>query len=405
MVMFNDLLTYTVLSIGIYSVTFYAGLYFDNIKNFKSPKPKKLPKISVLLPAYNEGEVIEKSIKSVLDIDYPKKEIIVIDDGSSDDTLKKAKKFEKQGVKVFTKKNEGYKAAAVNYGIKKCSADYIFILDADSIPQKNALKKMIGHFENPDVMAVVPSMKPWKPKNLLEKLQNVEYIMTSLIKKVSTFVNALNMTPGAPLVRKSFIEKYGGFDKENITEDLEFGMRIQSKNYKIAHAFDTTVYTVVPRTLKNLYRQRLRWNFGTLKNLKKYYYLFGRKYGDLGLFVMPMMLVFTGLVSIIYIYYIIRLLLELFKKVRLISLIDFNILDKKFAFDIYNILSLGTDIKTILFIVSIGLTIAIYQIARKHLKERLDIVYFVYIFFYGWILNLVTISSLWHFIRKKTPKW
>ena len=126
----------------------------------------------------NVGETektIAKTVKSLLNLDYPKDklELMVIDDGSTDKTYEKARQFAKAGVKVFTKKNAG-KAAALNFALKKSTGDFFGALDADSFVNSNALKKMIGHFKDPKIMAVTPSLKVYNPKTILQKIQYIE---------------------------------------------------------------------------------------------------------------------------------------------------------------------------------------------------------------------------------------
>ncbi|OGI15245.1 hypothetical protein A3K63_04210 [Candidatus Micrarchaeota archaeon RBG_16_49_10] len=405
MALFDDLLTYLLMAVGLYSLFFYADIFLENKGNIKSPKAKRYPKVSVLIPAYNEGGVIEKTINTVLEMDYPRKEIIVVDDGSSDSTLKEARRFERKGVKVLTKENRGHKADAVNFGLKRCSGEYIFILDADSFPERDSLKKMVGYLEDPEVAAVIPSMKPWRPRNVIEKLQVIEYVLTSFFRKSMSFVEGLSVTPGAPLIRKSFIDRHGGFDVGNITEDLEFGLRIKEKEYKIAHAYDTTIYTMVPSTVKGLYRQRLRWNYGALVNLKKYSHLFSPKYGDFGLFILPSVLFFIGFIGLTYIYYTGRFIYELFRQVHLARLISFDIFQRKISLDLYQFLSFISDPKMVLLAVALVFSVVVYNAARKGMKERFSLAYIPYVFVYGLVLNMVTVASLWCFIRRRKPSW
>src|SRR3989344_7550140 len=142
---------------GLFTLILFLVTFFEQKRELKNPKITKYYNVDVFIPAYNEEENIEKTIQSVLDLDYPKEKlkIVVIDDGSTDSTYNIAKRFEKQGVIVYTKKNGG-KASALNYAIKRSKADIVFSLDADSFVGKDNLKKMIGYFDNPKVMAVTP---------------------------------------------------------------------------------------------------------------------------------------------------------------------------------------------------------------------------------------------------------
>ena len=126
-----------------------------------SPEDKGYkPKLSVVIPAYNEAKEIPKCIESILALNYPKDkiEIIVVDDGSKDNTLEIAQGYEKIGVKVFTKKNEGTAAATKNYGIKKATGDIIATLDGDSYVHPEAVNNMINYFNDDSVMHAVTAI-------------------------------------------------------------------------------------------------------------------------------------------------------------------------------------------------------------------------------------------------------
>ena len=407
MITFETGLLYVACYFGLFVSVFYLLMFMETRKKLKSPRGKKLPRISVIIPAHNEERVIERTIRSVLNLDYPrnKLEIIVVDDGSTDRTYEIAKKYESKTIKVFKKKREG-KASALNFGIKKCSNDFILTLDADCFPKKDVLKKMVGYFEDPRIMSVVPVLSVWKPKSLIEKMQVVEYAIVSFIRKLSTFIHSLNVAPGASLYRKRFFKRYGGFDENNLTEDLEMGMRIQSKNYRIAYALDTCVYTIVPKTFKDLMRQRIRWNYGTLENLKKYSFMFGLRYGDLGIFFLPVMAVGMGLSIILLVYYSALILWNVFHSLYLFSLIgyDFSYIISSIRLDeiIDTLLSTRVFLFVILFLV--GLTI--YALAKKSLKKgKFKLEFLAYTIIYGWILILFQFLGLVYFLSRRRPRW
>ena len=251
-------------------------------------------KVSIIVPCYNEEENIENLLRKLEKLDYPKKklEIVIVDDGSNDNTFEIAKNVAKNlklKVKVLRKTHSG-KADSVNYGIKHSKGRIIVVLDADTFPEKKFLKKIIPHFSDKKVMAVVPFLLPYKPKNWIEKMQEIEYKLTNFIRNLLHIENALNVAPAASVFRRSFFEKYGLFDRKNITEDLEIGMRILSKGFKIKHV-KAIAYTIVPSTMKKLARQRIRWSYGFFYNLWKYkHILFSPEFKDFGNFVLPFLL-------------------------------------------------------------------------------------------------------------------
>lgn len=407
MITFESGLLYVVSYFGLFVSVFYLLTFIEKKKSIKSPRSRKFPRVSVIIPAHNEEKIIGKTIESVLSLDYPKQklEVIVVDDGSTDNTYKTAKKYESKRVRIFRKK-QGGKASALNFGIKKSSADFILTLDADCFPRKNLLKKMLGYFNDPRVMSVVPAINVWKPKSLIERMQVVEYAIVSFIRKLSTFIHSLNVVPGASLYRKKFFEEHGEFDEENLTEDLEIGMRIQSKNYKIAHALDTSVHTIVPKNFKDLMKQRLRWNYGTIENLKKYSFMFGLKYGDLGIFFLPVMAIGMGLSIILLVFYSALILWNAFHSLFLFSLIgyDFSYLFSTFRLD--QVVNTLLSIRAFLFIVLFLVSLITYILAKKSLKKgKFKLEFLAYTIIYGWILIFFQFLTLLYFLLRKRPKW
>ncbi|MBN2421553.1 glycosyltransferase family 2 protein [Candidatus Woesearchaeota archaeon] len=280
--------------LGVFTSIFYLLAMQENNHKLKTPIPNKLLSTTVLVPAFNEQGRIERTVKSLLNLDYPKHllEILLIDDGSKDNTLKEMQEMQKLDPKRITviHKENGGKASALNLGIKKAKGEIIVSLDADSFVDKNALKNMIGYFNNKEVAAVTPSMKIWKPKSILQFVQFAEYMFGVFLRKATSLLDCLHVTPGPfSAYRKSFFVKHGGYEEGNPTEDMELAMRIQSKNYVIEHSLNSYSYTPGPSKFIPLFRQRLRWYFGYLTNLWKYRKMFANtRYGTFGMFYLPM---------------------------------------------------------------------------------------------------------------------
>lgn len=391
---------------ALFTGIFFLYTFFENKHKMKSPKLKTFPSLSILIPAYNVEKYIKKTLNSLISADYPKKEIIVIDDGSTDKTYKIVKKYGK-GVKIFRKENGG-KASALNFGIPKCKGKLIMTLDADSFLQKNTLKKMVTYFGNPKVMSVVPTLKVYNPKNLAEKMQVIEYTLTSFVRKIFTFMHGLNVNPCAPIYRKEFLEK-NKFDEGNLTEDLEMGLRVQSKHYEVEHAIDSCVFTVVPNNIMDLIKQRVRWNYGTMWNLKnKYGFMFSLKYGDLGIFILPTTLLFFGLSILMLTYYLGRLIWGSIQNIYFLSLIGFDIKYILFGGESTSstILNYIFDIKVFLFLILFAVGASMCLLAKKTLKEkRFRFSYFIYISIYSIFLSIFPLIALLYLIMDKKPKW
>lgn len=391
------------LYIGVYTGLFLSSFYFLNLyfhrKELKNPEWRgEYPLVSVIIPAYNEEKTIEKTIQSVLELDYPKNklEIIVVDDGSKDKTAEIAKNVSKR-VRVFSKPNGG-KASALNYGIARAKGEFIAGLDADSFVTPSALKKMLGYFNDKEVMCVTPALNVYNPKTFLQKLQHAEYLFGIFLRKIFSLSDAVHVTPGPfSIFRKEFFEKYGGYEEGNLTEDFEIALRLQSYHYKIRNSVDAVVYTVAPARFMPLLRQRRRWYVGQAQNLKKYWFLFSKKYGDLGLIILPaaVLSVFFSIIIIGYSLY------KIFITTKNMA-IGFS----KVGFDIRPYLRPGKiellsffswNIRTIFLILSLIITISYFVLAKWFSRDKRGIkigfLLFstVYLFFHSfwWVISFI----------------
>jgi len=281
---------YLSIYLGLIATTFYILSFLSDRKKPKEfLSDRELPFVSVIIPAYNEENSIAKTIELILKSDYPKElfEVLVVDDGSKDKTFEIAKKYANDRVKVFSKKNGG-KGSALNLGIKEAKGEIIFTLDADTFAAPESMKNMVRYFKNTRVMSVTPAMVLDKPKTIWQRVQQIEYLTGLFLRKVFASLDAIYIAPGAfSAYRKEFFEKHGGYQEGNITEDLEMALRIQSKGYLTDNCPDAPVYTVAPAKFVPLMIQRRRWYYGLIKNTWDYRHILGRKYGDLGMFVLP----------------------------------------------------------------------------------------------------------------------
>ena len=265
------ILIYASIYIGLFATTFYIlGFFYDKKNKKLLYTEEELPTVSVVIPVWNEEKSIAKTIKSMFASDYPlnKYEVILVDNNSKDNSLKIAKELKKKypKLKIYSEKKQG-KGCALNRGIRKSTSDIIFTMDADSIVSRQSVKEMVRYFKNPKVMCVSPSMLIFKPKGILQRIQQAEYLFGLFLRKAFTSVNAIYVTPGAfSAYRKTFFEKYGLYDEGNITEDLEMALRIQKNGFVIENAPEATVYTIAPNKFKSLLIQRRRWYNGLMKN-------------------------------------------------------------------------------------------------------------------------------------------
>ena len=328
------IMTLSLIYIGLLFV--YFNLFIFLLEEKKKKKIfKEYPKVSIIVPAYNEEKNIEKAIKSLLELDYPKDrlEIIVVDDGSKDKTYEIAKKFESDIVKVYKKENGG-KASALNYGIKKATGELIVTLDADSVVPKDALKKMLEYFDEEDVMIVVPSIQVENTDGWVAKVQIIEYAYNNVLRKIFDKLNSIYVAPGPfSVFRRELFDKIGYFDEKNLTEDMEIAMRTQAYGYKIRHCPDVVVRTKVPTDLKSLIRQRLRWYLGFVENFSVYKDKIGNKILVDLIFGSAILFVITPIISLsIFLYDFFK---PIYDNILYYYYIDFNIIPL-IKYSIYN---------------------------------------------------------------------
>lgn len=283
-------LNYAIAFFSLFVVNVFILIYLKH-RNVYLKTPKKTdwkPKISVVIPVYNESAYLKKSLDSILSLDYPKDklEIIVVDDGSTDNSYDIAKSFKQ--IKAFRKPNGG-KGAALNHGIKKATGELIATMDADSYLARNIIAELLPFFDDPEVMAVTPAVKIRESKSWLKQLQRVEYLMILFSRKLLSFIDSVPVTPGPfSIFRAKIFDEIGLFDEHNLVEDQEIALRIQAHHYKIKSSMTAEVYTEPPDNLKDLLRQRVRWQRGGIRNYWKYRYLIKPEYGDFGMYFVPL---------------------------------------------------------------------------------------------------------------------
>lgn len=253
---------------------------------------REFPTVTIVVPCHNEERTVVGTIESLLALDYPKDKLslLVVDDGSTDNTraIVEEKFGNNSQIEIHTKENGG-KYTALNFAIERAKSDLIGCLDADSFVEPTALKRMIPYFDKAETMAVIPSVKIWKPKSILQHIQKVEYSWGVFLRRLLSSLNALYVTPGPfSIFRTKVFRELGGYKHAHHTEDMEMALRMQKNNYRIVNSHSAHVYTVGPEKLKGLYKQRVRWTYGFLNNVIDYKSMFFNKnYGNIGMFILP----------------------------------------------------------------------------------------------------------------------
>jgi cellulose synthase/poly-beta-1,6-N-acetylglucosamine synthase-like glycosyltransferase len=253
--------------------------------------PTYLPPVSVVISAYNEAAVIATSVRSVLASTYPDFEVLVMDDGSKDETLEVLHtEFGREPrVRILTQKNSG-KAGALNQLIASANHEVVVALDADTLFLPSTLGKLVRHFEDPKVAAVSGNARVGNTTNWLIRFQSIEYVCGfNLDRRALDLMNAATVVPGAVGAwRKSAVLEVGGYAQDTVAEDTDLTLAIRRRGYRITYEDQAVAYTEVPETVSLLVRQRLRWAFGTLQAAWKHRDTTLRtKYGSLGLVTLP----------------------------------------------------------------------------------------------------------------------
>ena len=188
---------------------------------------------------------------------------------------------------------------------------------------------MTRYFKNPEVVSVTPAMVTRETKTIVQRVQSVEYLTGLFLRKTFAALNAIHITPGAfSAYRKSFFEKHGGYDEDNITEDLEIALRIQYHKYKIENAPEAPAYTIPPADFNSLLKQRRRWYTGLIKNTWNYKKLFGKEYGDMGIFVLPISWIGIFFAVFLTIYYTVKITSDLVNETLFYNSINFDIFNQ-----------------------------------------------------------------------------
>src|SRR5437764_10714267 len=263
--------------------------------------PDVYPFVSIIVPAFNEAEVIQSSLSSLLELRYPYYEIIAVDDGSTDGTFERMREFEGNhyGVKVsvFRKENSG-KADTLNYGIRRSKAPIVVCMDSDSRLTPDALRYAVRTFADPHVGAVAGNVKVINRHNIWTKLQALEYIEgLNIVRKAQAFWRSVNVIPGPiGIFRRSAIEATGGYDSDTFAEDFDMTVKILAAGWKINYEPKAVAYTEAPEVLLDIIKQRYRWSRGILQALRKQKRLLTRSSGTVTTPRTLWYMIFEGLV-------------------------------------------------------------------------------------------------------------
>jgi peptidoglycan-N-acetylglucosamine deacetylase len=254
------------------------------------------PLVTVVVPAFNEGKVILRTLNSLLASDYANFEIIVVDDGSTDDTydIAAAAYGSDPRVTLFRKDNGG-KAEALNFGWRKAKGEIVIALDADTLFTRHTISALAHRFADQTIGAIAGNAKVGNRINVVTKWQALEYVTSqNFDRRAFASLNCITVVPGSVGAwRRMVLEEVGGFSSDTLAEDQDLTIQVRKLGYKIGYEEDAIGLTEAPDSLRNLAKQRFRWSFGTLQCMWKHKSsLFNPKYGTLGFVAMPNVWIF-----------------------------------------------------------------------------------------------------------------
>src|SRR3989338_1852963 len=392
-------------SIMIYSSVLWFSVFLANRKRmWENPSVKYTPSVTFLVPAHNEENLIDRCLESIENLDYPKDKIkvIVIDDGSTDSTGSVASRF---GVKLIEQKHKG-KAAAVNNALKHVKTELVACLDADSVLDKTYLKKIVTHMKNKNVAAATPSLKVSHKNSLMRDIQYMEYLYMIFLRRLFNFFDCQYVIPGPGGIYKTeYLKKVGGLDEKNLTEDMEVAFRLIDNGYKIENSIDAYVHTEAPKTLKGLFRQRIRWYRGYLQNVFKYSHMISNgKFGNLGIFLLPINFVWMIIIGFMFFALLFTNGAYLLSSFVDWSYIHYSIFTPNNLVDVMSVglYSYFTIVFAILGFLNINLSLK-YSGEKWRVKENLKM-YFGYLFIYPLLIAAFWIVSIFQEIFKVERK-
>jgi len=237
------------------------------------------PFISIIVPAYNEEKVIEDSVKSLFNQDYHQYEIIIVNDGSTDNTHIVAEKLVglhkgQYGMVrvVLINKENGGKSSALNAGIYFSKADFVLCMDGDSTLAPTTLKIGMQYFIDPQVGAVAGKVKVLNDHKLITNLQSLEYVEgLNMVRSSQSYLRMVNIIPGPiGIFRKQAIIDAGWYTSDTYAEDADLTLKIRQAGWHIVYEPKAVAYTEAPETIYQLLKQRYRWTRGLLQSLAKH---------------------------------------------------------------------------------------------------------------------------------------
>ncbi|WP_231328598.1 bifunctional polysaccharide deacetylase/glycosyltransferase family 2 protein [Actinomadura graeca] len=234
--------------------------------------PDPFPPVSVIVPAYNEEAGIAATVRSLAATDYPGTvEVIVVDDGSTDRTAAIVEALRLPGVRLIRKPNGG-KPSALNAGAAAARAEILVLVDGDTVFRHDTIRHLVAPMSDPRVGAVSGNAKVANRGGLLGRWQHIEYVIGfNLDRRMFDVLRCMPTVPGAVgAFRRAALARVGGVPEETLAEDTDLTMAICRTGLRVVYEEKALAWTEAPSSLRQLWRQRYRWCYGTMQAMWKH---------------------------------------------------------------------------------------------------------------------------------------
>jgi poly-beta-1,6 N-acetyl-D-glucosamine synthase len=261
----------------------YFGILFSSFlfitKYTLSPKDDFNPFVSIIIPVYNEAKIIKDSVNSLLKLNYNSYEIIIVNDGSTDNTAEECEelvglhKGMHSDVRVtLINKPNGGKSSALNTGIQYSKAEFVLCMDGDTQLSPDTLKVSVRHFKDEKLGAVAGNVKVLNRKSLITDLQALEYIEgLNMLRSSQSYLGIINIIPGPiGIFRKTAIQQSGWYSNDTFAEDADLTLKLRVAGWKVIYEMNAIGFTEAPASIHQLLKQRYRWTRGILQSIRKY---------------------------------------------------------------------------------------------------------------------------------------
>ncbi len=231
--------------------------------------PDPAPLVSVIVPALNEKDTIVFTVRSLLEQDYPRLEILIVDDGSSDGTEELCTDLARRGsIRYYRLRQRQGKSAALNLGLAAARGEYAVFMDSDSTLDRDCVSRLVSRFQDPEVGAVSGNLDVRNyDENLLTWMQAMEYLITlSVGRRFKASVGILAIVPGAiGAFRRDLLQRIGLFEP-GPGNDSDLTIRTRKLGRQVAFEHDALCRTNVPKRWIGWFRQRMRWDRNIIRN-------------------------------------------------------------------------------------------------------------------------------------------